>query len=857
VRYHGHLFQIRRTGHNMIDGSSASIQGLDPEADLVDLFIQSESAATPETETPALTGLPAPLTSFVGREREIETVKQMLQRATVREVTLTGPGGIGKTRLALQVAERVAQDFPDGVYFVPLVTALSAEDVPLAVLRVLGHPDADPEPPASRLEAAIGERTMLLVLDNFEQLARNVQGSRLSELLQACPHLRILITSRVHLRMSGEHVLPVPPLDIPATSASDVSLEVVPDAIKLFVSRLQAVQPAFSLTAENAPLIAAICQQVDGLPLAIELAAARGAVLSLPELHDRLQRRLPLLSGGNRDQPERLRTMHSAIAWSYDLLDPPTQAFMRRLAVFSGGISVAAAEATATAGDTGATFDALGELVMNSLLQRSDAADGSRLFMLETVREFALERLEASGEADAARRAHARYFSRFTEEVDPLLWSSASKTLMNTIALEHDNLRTAMEWSLTHEPALALGMAQRLGAFWQKRALWNEGREWLRRVLAATPAEPSTDRANALGRAGALAGDQGDFGEAVKLMTEALEMADVLGDAMIKARAYRGLAIVASHQSNFDHANELFTLALEHFRATNDEAGISRSLNDLGLVAERQGDHERAIALQEESLPIARRVGDDWQVCIVLGNLGGAYYDAGNYERGAALSREALQLSRELDDTFGVAVNLYNLGQFQVELGRTPEAVAYYTESLALIESIGEHHLLSRALDRLGYALHLLGDSRSGARLHGAATALREEIGDSLYEGEEIDLAERYARVEGALGNSAFEAEVALGRTLPSAEAIVEARRMAVGALDAYRASPAQALAGLTRREADVLRLMADGQTDQEIADALFISKRTASSHVAAIIGKLGVESRTAAVAMAIRTGIA
>jgi non-specific serine/threonine protein kinase len=250
-------------------------------------------------------------------------------------------------------------------------------------------------------------------------------------------------------------------------------------------------------------------------------------------------------------------------------------------------------------------------------------------------------------------------------------------------------------------------------------------------------------------------------------------------------------------------------------------------------------------------------VGDDWQVCIVLGNLGGAHYDAGNYERGAALSREALQLSRELSDTFGVAVNLYNLGQIQVELGKPAEAVAYYTESLAIIESIGEHHLLSRALDRLGFALHVLGDSRAGARLHGAALALREAIGDTLFHEEDANLTMRYAQVQAALGDDAFQAEVEVGRTLPAAAAVTEARRMAAEALDAYRASPAQALAGLTRREANVLRLMADGQTDQDIADALFISKRTASSHVAAVMSKLGVESRTAAVALAIRSGVA
>lgn len=841
----------------MSNASSSSIRSVEPEVDLISLVIQPGATSAAVAATPKLTGFPAPLTSFVGRALEIETLKQLLRQPAVREVTLTGPGGIGKTRLALQVAEQITQDFPDGVVFVPLATVQSAGDVAIAILRVMGYPDADPEPPALRLASAIGDHSMLLVLDNFEQLARDAHHSQLTELLQACPHLTLLVTSRAHLRITGEHVLAVPPLGGPERTNGESTPETTSDAVQLFVSRLQAVQPAFALTPDNAPLIAAICQRVDGLPLAIELAAARGAVLSLPELHDRLQRRLPLLGGGSRDQPERLRTMHSAIAWSYDLLDPPAQDLLRRLAVFSGGISVAAVEATVPESEAGQTLDALGSLVINSLLQRSDAADGSRLLMLETVREFAQEQLGKAGDETFARQAHARYFSRFMEELDPLLWSSASSALLNSVALEHDNLRAAMEWALAHDPALALGMAQRVGAFWQKRTLWNEGRAWLTRVLAAAPGTPSTDRAIALWRAGALAADQGDFASGVALMNEALEMAGALGDAAITARVLRGLGIAASNQSDFPRANELFTRALDHFQSTQDDAGIARVLNDLGLVAERQGDHVRAIELQEESLPIARRVGDDWQVCIVLGNLGGAHYDAGNYERGAALSREALQLSRDLSDTFGVAVNLYNLGQIQVELGKTAESVAYYTESLAIIESIGEHHLLSRALDRLGYTLHLLGNSRAAARLHGAALALREAIGDTLFHEEDANIASRYAQIQATLGDEAFTAEVEIGRTLPPAAAVAEARTLAVDSLDAYLASPAQALAGLTRREANVLRLMADGQSDQDIADSLFISKRTASSHVAAVMSKLGVESRTAAVALAIRSGVA
>ncbi|MFT4038500.1 MAG: tetratricopeptide repeat protein, partial [Thermomicrobiales bacterium] len=756
----------------MSDGSSPSIAA-SIDAERVDLLIHTD-IATPVEIAPPLVGFPVTLTSFIGRAQEQATLAGLLTRDDVRLTTLTGPGGIGKTRLATQVAERLVEQFADGALFVPLATVADAADTPAAILRALGMPDADPDPAMARLQRALGGQQRLIVLDNFEQLARNAPESGLPELLQANPGLKVLTTSRVRLRLSGEHVMAVPPLTV-ADASGSAAITSISEAVQLFVSRLQAVRADFVLTPQNEAIIAEICRRVDGLPLAIELAAARGAVLSLPELLSRLQRRLPLLSGGPRDQPERLRTMQSAIAWSYDLLEPPAQRLLRHLSVFSGGATVTAAEAVASPGGGAETLDALGDLVNNSLLQRADASAGSRLLLLETVREFAAEQLAQAGEAEGAQRAHARHFARYMEEIDPRLWRSASGALLDEIGQEHDNLRAALEWSLVNNPEQALGLAQRVGAFWQKRTFWNEGRGWLNRALEAAPATLSLDRAIATWRAGALAGDQGDYPEAIAHMMAALQMATDLGDALTAARVLRGLGIVASNQSDFAQANDLFSQALAQFRAAGDDAGIARVLNDLGLVAERQGDHARAIALQEESLPLARRVGDEWQVCIVLGNLGGAYYDSGEFTRGEALSREALKLSRELDDTFGVAVNLYNLGQFEVELGRPADAVTLYSESLAIIESIGEHHLLSRALDRLGFALHLLSQSREAARLHGAALALRESIGDTLFFEEDSNITIRYEQVEAALGAETFAAEVALGRTIPPAAAVAEA----------------------------------------------------------------------------------
>ena len=477
--------------------------------------------------------------------------------------------------------------------------------------------------------------------------------------------------------------------------------------------------------------------------------------------------------------------------------------------------------------------------------------------MLETVREFALEKLTDEGEARAARRAHAAHFLHVIEQAQPELWAATNEHVLDRIEAEHDNMRAALAWSLDDDPELALRLAAGLGQFWSKRCHWTEGRGWLERALQRNAGVHTVDVALALGRTGAIAGDQGDYDQARGYLQESLSLSEQLGDALIVARALRGLGIVASNQSDFVQAAAYFAQALARFRALDDLPGVARCLNDLGLVAGRQGDHQRAIAYQEEALPISRKLGDDWQVCIVLGNLGGAYYDRGEYERGEALSEESLAVARRIGDTFGVAVNLHNLGNCVVRLGDTASAIERYREALTLSHELGEHHLASRTLDRLGVALHQTGASRPAARLFGAADAAREAIGDTLFAEEDVDLLNGHETVRDAVGDATYTAAWESGRTLPFAQAVAEAVAAADAALVALRAAPVPALSGLTTREVEVLRLLADGRSDKDIAAALFVSRPTASKHVAAIISKLGVESRTAAVALALRHGVA
>jgi non-specific serine/threonine protein kinase len=607
--------------------------------------------------------------------------------------------------------------------------------------------------------------------------------------------------------------------------------------------------------------VAEICRRLDGLPLALELAAARTVVLSPAALRQRLEPRLPRLTGGPRDHPARLRTMRDAIAWSSDLLGVGERRLLRVLAVFPGGFSLEGAEwvdaALAVRGATPSTIDALATLVASSLLQRDAAPGEPRFTMLETVREFALDQLQATGEEAAARAAHAAFMLDLIERAQPELWAAASADLLDRLEREHDNLRAALGWAIAHDPETGLRLASGLAPFWSKRAHWVEGRAWLKRALTAGHGAATAARAATLGRAGAFAGDQGDFDEATRYLEESLTLAERLGDAQTAARSLRGLGILASNRSEFAAAETLFAAALERFRDLGDDPGIARCLNDLGLVAERQGDHDRAIAFQEEALPIARATGDDWQVGIILGNLGGAYFDRGEFARGEALSEESLSLSRQLGDTFGVAVNLYNLGCGALRRGEWVAALERFRETLQLTRELDELHLASRALDRVGAALHLAGSPRQAARLFGAAAALRESTGDTLFAEEDADLARRFAAVREALGDDVDDALRESGRTLPFDRALAEAIALAEAALADVQPGAAPELAGLTRRERDVLRLLADGRTDKEIADALFISPRTASSHVSAILAKLGVETRTAAVALALRRATA
>ncbi|MDQ3780008.1 MAG: tetratricopeptide repeat protein [Chloroflexota bacterium] len=824
--------------------------------------------------------LPSPLTSFVGRSADTAAVTALLTRPDVRLVTLTGVGGVGKTRLALRAADTAGDHFADGVVFVPLAAVGDPALVLPAIARALGLRDEAPDAPAERLRQVIQTRRLLLILDNFEHLAE--AGPTIVDLLAACPRLTVLVTSRTLLRVSGECPFAVRPMLLAemaggAAGAGSSSVDELGqvESIQLFVARARAARTDFVLTPERAPTIAAICARLEGLPLAIELAAARCAVLTPAALLARLDQRLTLLTGGPRDQPDRLRTMRDAIAWSYDLLPPAAQALFRRLSVFTGGISLEAAEAMArlpataaasvhpaanvrslAAGAGPSPIDLLASLVDGTLLQPVEAANGDqRYLMLETVREFAFEQLVGMGEEGLARACHGAHFLTLAEEAQPELAVTSSETMLDRLDLEHANLRGALTWSIAADPGLALRLSSYLGPFWNKRGYWSEGREWLERALEAGPTHPSRERAIALGNAGALAGELRETSDAKRLLTESSAIADELDDADIAARARRGLGIIASDDGDLAAAATLFTAALERYRTQGRQAAIARCLTDLGLVAARDGDLGRAIAAYEEALPAARGAGDQWQVCVVLGNLGEAYADHGDLVRAEVIQEEALALSRQLGDTYGVAMSLFGLGNIANAREQAIAALGRYQELIPFARQLGERSLLTRALDRVGLALHQLGVNRPAARLFGASAAMREATGDILYASEAADYSQIWQLVRSALGETLYEAAWASGRSLPLDQALAEAVVVAQSAVMAATppALPSRNDAGLTKRETEVLRLIAAGRSDREIADTIFVARTTASKHVSAILDKLEAGSRTEAVAIALR----
>ena len=704
--------------------------------------------------------LPVPPTPLVGRDREATNVARLLLREEVRLLTLTGPGGVGKTRLALEVAGRSGEAFADGVAFVPLAPLRDAAPFPSVLAQTLGINEVAGEAPQQTLERHLQDRRMLLVLDNFEHLL--AAAPVVAALVGACPQLTVLVTSRAPLRLGGEHQFLVPPLPLPEAEdlALDVILEHDSPAAELFRQRAQAVTSTFELTAANAIAVARICRRLDGLPLAIELAAARVKLFPPQTLLGMLDSSLHLLTGGARDLPERQQTLRGTVAWSHDLLNPAEQTLFRRLSVFAGGCTLEAVEAICGSEEgeqqaTSSTLETLASLVDNSLMlvsraessTRQEENEEPRFTMLETIREYALERLASSGEAEETQRRHAQYYLVLAEVAQPqasgkweeLDWLSK----FTRIEIEHDNLRAALVWAVQNrgvETGARLAIA--LWWFWIERGYLSDGRRWMETILALDEAEDATREA-----------------------THKLP-------ARTKAYLLHVAGVLASVQGDHDHAVALHNESLSVYREMGHNKGVGMSLRALGLVAYERGDYGPAARLHEQALALDREFGTTFGIAWSLRALADAVREQGDLGRARSLLEESLALSRSEEHAWGIVRTLASLGGVACEAGEYVRASRLYEESLKQGRRMGQDIAILICLEGLARVAVAQGRMERAAWLIGAAAALREDRGWPLPPAKRAEHERTVAAARRTLGEEAFEEAWARGHALPLDEVV-------------------------------------------------------------------------------------
>jgi len=726
------------------------------------------------------TNLPAPRTGFVGREKEVAAAKELVLRQDVRLVTITGPGGIGKTRLAAQVAGELVEHFPGGTHFVPLSSLTDPGLIASAIVQTLGIGEAGGQSPLEILMRNLQDSSrapMLLLLDNFEHLVQ--AAPTVADLLATGPNLKIMVTSRGALHVYGEHEFPVPPLALP-DSRSKPSVDVLSQcpAVALFVQRAAAAKPDFVLNRENAPAVAEICTRLDGLPLAIELAAARVRVLSPSSMLARLASRLQLLTGGPRDLPHRQQTLRAAIDWSYDLLSAAEQKLFRRLSVFVGGCNLEGVEAVCnTKGDLDLDLlDGMASMLDKSLVQQIDQATESRFAMLETIREYAFERLKASGEDALTKRAHAAYCLVLAEEEATEQSGAEAGEWLDRLGHEHDNFRAALEWlTETGDAEWGLRLGAALFRFWEMREHLAEGRGQLGKLLKlAGAAAPTKARARTLFAAGVLAGEQGDYPSAEALISESQDIALQLGDKTGVAVSLNALAVFARDRGDVATAHILFEASLGVWRELGDQKAVARALSNLANVLKLQGDYDRARSLYAECLAIFRGLGDQTGVAWSLNYQGDVACDQGDSAAAQALYERALVIFRELGDRWGIAGTLADLGSLAREQRNYPRVHSLYRESIKIFQELEHKRGIARLLECFACSAAAQFHAERSLRLAGAAAALRQNIGAPLTPAEQAKLEACLHPARQALTNTVGVAAWLEGWALPVEKAVEE-----------------------------------------------------------------------------------
>jgi predicted ATPase/DNA-binding SARP family transcriptional activator/DNA-binding CsgD family transcriptional regulator len=777
--------------------------------------------AGPPTEDTAGGGvskhnLPAQRTNFVGKEREMLEVKREL--AMTRLLTLTGAGGSGKTRFALEVARDLVGAYPDGVWLVELAPLSEGKLAPQAVADALGVPEEPGRSLADTLVDALREKKLLLVLDNCEHLID--AAARLADaLLPSCPRLRVLATSREALGVEGELVWQVDPLSVPAAHRDgDRDAHRAPagelaryDAVRLFVERARLRSSHFELRAENAGAVAQICRGLEGMPLAIELAAARVRVLSVEQILERLADSLKLLRSESRSATPRQRTLRATLDWSHDLLSAEERVLLRRLSAFAGGWTLEATEAIGAHDGIHEedVLDLLSNLTDKSLVvTEARAAEVMRYRMLEPVRQYAREKLEASGEADTVRQLHASFFLALAKEAKPELNGPDQAEWVDRLEAEHDNVRAALDWSLESDPETALGLVAVLGNFWWAHGHINAGSRWLEAALTRT---------------GGL-------------------------ETVVRAGALRFAGVLSEEQGRYEWAEEFYEEGLALYRRLGDRRGVAALLNSLGSLSHITGNQAEAMDLTEKSLSIKQELGDESGVAISLNNLGAIVQTTGDLARAQTLFEESLQMARKQGDKTGAAISLLNLGTLAVEQDEPARAQALLLDALQVLRQLGDNDGVAECLDSLAAAAGKRYEGNRAARLLGAAEAARETLGTTIHPVER-NMYEGFVNLSRCdLDEDAWSVAWAEGRAMSLEEAIeyamseeefTTASSQALEQQLTHEQSPA-----LTRREEEVAALVARGLTNRRIAEELFLSERTVHRHVSNVLKKLGIASR-------------
>jgi predicted ATPase/DNA-binding CsgD family transcriptional regulator len=774
------------------------------------------SAGKPE-RTP-LGNLPLELSSLVGRSREVSEVGRLL--ADSRLLTLIGPGGSGKTRLALAVAKDVAHDFEDGAWLVELAPLSDPDLVPQAVASVLGVRETPGAALVDSLRVRLASGDTLLVLDNCEHLV-GACADLAGKLLGSCPRLRVLATSREALGVLGESLYPVPPLALPdprhLRSARDLDRY---EAAGLFVERARAVRPGFGITERNAAAVARICFRLDGMPLAIELAAARARILSVEQISERLEGSFALLSGGGRTAMPHHKTLRATMDWSHDLLSEEERVLFGRLSLFAGGWTLEAAEAVCAGEgiEEAGVLDPLSGLVDKSLVLVSERDGQVRYRLLETVRQFGREKLEESGEAARVHRSHAGFFVGLAEEAAPELKGHAQVAWLERLEREHDNLRAAMRWLLEEgEVETAARLAWALRLFWYVRGHQREGYRYIAQVLR---------------REGVLSKG-------------------------VRARASCAAGLMSYGLEGHERTQRLWEESAALFRQIEDGPGLAVSLAGVGLTTLQQGDAERADAHFEEALRLYREGGDRWGASSVLSHLGIVRLRQGDHAAAVRYFEEALEIAREIGDRLIGSIALYNLAlQESRQSGDHELAAELYAEALGLAVEMGDRANAAYCLEGLAGLISARDEPSRATRLLGASEALLEAVGTPRYVQAQADVLHERAveSLRSRLGEEAFAEAWAEGHRMTPEQAVDHA--LLARETPPQAGAPAAYPANLSAREVEVLRLAASGLTNARIAEELYISPRTVNAHLGSVYNKIGSSTRAEAARFASENGL-